>query len=85
MTWWHAYWAWTGGNVGAMPEEAIVTAVATALLLRPLRLAWHHLAGKHLEAARRAAEASHRIAADLYEHHTGRAHELAPGTESEAK
>ena len=78
MSWWHAYWAWTGGNVGAMPEEFAVTVVVTGVLVKPIRWAWHRLVGRHLAAARAAAEAGHRIAADLYEHHTGRAHPDAP-------
>ena len=90
--WWHSYWAWTGGNIGAMPLEAVITVAATVLLIRPARWAWRKAFGEHpaTEVARRAAEAAERslrIAADLYEHHTGARHPDAPDvkTESEAK
>lgn len=81
---WDRYWAWTGGNIGAMPLQSAIVAVAgllAALVLRPLwrrALAWL----KAVEEAAAAAAAAHRITADLFEHHTGRAHPDAPGKES---
>jgi len=83
--WWDAYWSWVGGNIGAMPLQALISLAAALLLVRPIKRAWHHLAGKHITAAREAAERAHRIAADLYEHHTGQRHPDAPASESEAR
>lgn len=75
MSWWHAYWLWVGGNIGAMPLQALIGAVCT-LAVSPLLLRlW-----RHARAAIAAAHAARRIAADLYEHHTGRVHPDAPGT-----
>lgn len=78
MSWWHAYWAWTGGNIGAMPLEFAITAVVGVVFRGPI--------GRLLEGdALKEAKAARRIAADLFEHHTGRPHPDAPGSESEAK
>jgi hypothetical protein len=86
---WHQYWSWTGGNIGAMPLEALVGAVAgvlAALLFRPLlQRLWAWLKRELGGAALEEAKAARRIAADLYLHHTGRPHPDAPGTESEGK
>lgn len=84
---WHHYWKWVGANVGAMPLQALITAAATLLLRKPLRRAWHALVGERadIKDIRRAAAAAHRIAADLFEHHTGERHQDAPERESEAK
>ena len=86
-SWWHHYWAWTGGNIGAMPLQALITAAAALLFRKPLRRAWHALVGDKadLDDLRRLAEGAHRIAADLHEHITGERHPHAPDTESEAK
>lgn len=79
MSWLHAYWAQAGGNVLAMPAEGVVTAVIGFLLRNPLG----RLLGRD---ALREAKAARQIAADLYEHHVGRAHPDAPAKpESEAK
>lgn len=77
---WHQYWAWVGGNVGAMPLQALITVAATLLLRKPLARLWHKLVGERPDAAdlRRAVEGAHKIAADLFEHHTGTAHPDAP-------
>jgi hypothetical protein len=81
MSWlslWHQYWSWTGGNVGAMPLQALITGVCAFVFRGPLgRL----LGGDALKEA----AAARRIAASLYEHHTGRTHPDAPDRESEAK
>jgi hypothetical protein len=85
---WDAYWAWVGGNIGAMPLQTIITVTATLLFTRPISSWWrkHFGAQEDLAEIRRAASAAHQIAADLFEHHTGRAHPAAPGdTESEAR
>lgn len=74
---WHQYWAWAGGNIGAMPLQALITAVVAVIFRGPVgRL----LGGQALEEAK----AGRRIAADLFEHHTGRPHPDAPEKESEA-
>lgn len=80
MSWWHSYWAWTGGNIGAMPLEFLITAAAALVLARPLRWLKRRLFGERLdvEDIRRAAAAAHRIAADLHERMTGEAHPDAP-------
>ena len=84
MTSWPGhYWAWVGGNVGAMPLQALITVAATLLLRKHVARWWHHLVGERadLEDVKRMAEAAHRIAADLFEHQTGQAHSHAPGKE----
>ena len=85
VSWWHHYWAWTGGNVGAMPLQALIAAVAGLVLRKPLRRLWQHIVGERadVEDIRRAAAAAHKIAADLFEHHTGEAHPDAPGKTGE--
>ena len=84
---WHQYWSWTGGNVGAMPLQAVITVAATLLLRRPLARSWHWLVGERadIEDIRRAAAAAHKIAADLFEHHTGSAHPDAPASKAESE
>lgn len=81
----HSYWQWTGGNVAALPLEALAASLAGLLLRRPLaRLArWARgrlLADVHgrLDGIEHAARAAHRIAADSYKHHTGDEHPAAP-------
>ena len=84
MTSWPGhYWAGVGGNVGAMPLQALITVAATLLLRKHVARWWHHLVGERadLEDVKRMAEAAHRIAADLFEHQTGQAHSHAPGKE----
>lgn len=84
-----AYWSWVGGNIGAMPLQALIGVVVTLAFRRPAARAWHRLVGERadIEDVRRAATAAHRIAADLHEKLTGEAHPDAPAakTESEAK
>lgn len=81
---WDAYWTWVGGNVGAMPLEALITAAVTLLLVRPWRRLWRKVAGEHpaaraAAAAEEHAAAARQILADLFRHATGEEHELAPG------
>lgn len=82
MTWWHQYWAWTGGNIGAMPLQALITAacgITLALVLRPLwRRLWAWLKRELAGTAREDAAAARRIAADLHLRLTGEAHPDAP-------
>lgn len=74
------YWSWVGSNIGAMPLQAVITVSATLALRKPLARWWHkHFGVKaDLDDIRQAAAAAHRIAADLFEHHTGTAHPAAP-------
>jgi hypothetical protein len=74
------YWSWTGGNIAAMPLQAVITVAVTLLLRKPIKRAWHRAVGEHadLEDIRRAAAAAHKIAADLHEHLTGEVHSHAP-------
>jgi hypothetical protein len=69
------------------PNVWTIVAVAGHLLATLAQRARHHRESRaELAAAREAAESARRIAADLYEHHTGRAHPAAPAkTENEAK
>lgn len=80
MHWARSYWDWVGGNVGAMPLQALIGVAAGLLLRRPLARAWRRLVGERadIEDIRRAAHAAHQIAADLFEHHTGQRHPAAP-------
>jgi hypothetical protein len=80
VTWLGHYWSWVGGNVGAMPLQALIAAVAGLVLRRPLRRAWRSVVGEKadIEDVRRMAAAAHRIAADLFEHSTGGVHPDAP-------
>lgn len=71
MSWLHSYWSWVGGNVGAMPLQALITGAAGFALRNPLG----RLLGRDaVEEARKAV----RIAADLHLRLTGEAHPDAP-------
>lgn len=80
MSLWHHYWNWVGGNVGAMPLQGVIAAAFAIVFRKPVSRAWHRLVGEHadLDDIRQAAAAAHRIAADLFERHTGEAHPHAP-------
>jgi hypothetical protein len=86
---WHQYWAWTGGNVGAMPLQALIGVVVSLLLavvLRPLwRRLWAWLKRELSRPALEEAKAARRIAADLFEHNTGRPHPAAPAKPEEER
>jgi hypothetical protein len=87
------YWNWAGSNIGAMPACGLVgllTAGPLTWLLRDRighRLAgwWHRHLGHRaeLDELRATADRALQIAADLYEHHTGTPHPLAPGGSDE--
>jgi predicted short-subunit dehydrogenase-like oxidoreductase (DUF2520 family) len=81
-SWVHHYWSWVGGNIGAMPLQAVITAAGALVLRKPIRRGWHALVGERadLEDVKRMAAAAHRIAADLHEHVTGERHQDAPET-----
>lgn len=89
MSWARAYWALTGGNILAMPLQSVIVVVATLVFRKPAARLWHRLVGERADMGdiRRAAEAAHRIAADLHERMTGEAHPdaPAPGSRNEAK
>ena len=70
---WHTYWALVAGNIWAMPLEALITGLASLVLIRPARRLLRSLK----ETERRAA-AAHQIAADLHEQLTGERHPAAP-------
>jgi len=78
---WHHYWAWTGGNVGAMPLQGILAVLFAVCFRKPLARWWHKHFGAQadLREIRDIAAAAHRIAADTYRHHTGHEHPDAPG------
>lgn len=69
-----------GGNIAAAPVLAVIGAVVTFAFWRPLKAFWkrHHPHSADLAEIRQIAEKAHRIAADTYEHHTGRRHPDAP-------
>lgn len=85
VTWWHHYWAWTGGNIGAMPLQALIAGVVGLVFRKPLRRGWHAMVGERADVddLRRAAAAAQKIAADLFEHHTGERHPHAPAEREE--
>lgn len=85
------YWDWVGGNIGAMPLEFLITAIATAvggyLLRRPLArlVSWlRREQDAALAEARDDARKARAIAADLYRHVTGERHPHAPGRDEGA-
>jgi hypothetical protein len=80
----HSYWAWVGGNIGAMPLEATIGAIAAFLARRPLARAvnwFRRESSKATQDALLEARLARRIAADLYRETTGREHEHAPAGE----
>lgn len=90
MTVWHQLhqlWDYIGGNVVATPFCAALTAVGVVLFQRPIARWWHKHFGVRDEIAevREIAQAAHHIVADLFEHHTGRRHELAPSRTADEK
>lgn len=85
--WLREYWGWAGSNIGAMPACGLIAVLSAAVFRKPLARWWHRHFGMKAELAeiRDAAAAAHRIAADLFEHHTGERHRDAPEHEGEAK
>ena len=77
---WHQYWAWVGGNVGAMPLQALISVVVTVVFRKPAGRFLRWLSGE--SAALREAKAARRIAADLHLRMTGEAHPDAPAPDS---
>ena len=76
----HLYWAWAGSNIGAMPACGALAIVSAACFQKPLARWWHKHLGAKAELAdiKSTADAAHRIAADLFEHHVGQRHPDAP-------
>ena len=94
---WYGFWSGFGSDLG---EITLVGAVLGMLrqhncevkgcprLGRHTTAAGHRVCRRHHPDGHLTAgdvHAAHRIAADLYQHHAGRAHPDAPGSESEAK
>jgi hypothetical protein len=83
------YWDWAGSNIGAMPACGLLALLVGAPLTWLLRdrigaglSGWyrrHFGHGAELAEIRATADKAHRIAADLYLHHTGKTHPHAPG------
>ena len=80
MWWLGWYWTEAGGNVIAMPACGLVAVAFAVGFRKPLARWWqkHFGAKADLREIRETAEAARRIAADLFEHHTGREHPDAP-------
>lgn len=81
----HSYWGWTGGNIAAMPLEALAAALAGLLFRRPLATLarWARrklLADVHgrLDEIHETARAAHRISADTHKALTAQDHPAAP-------
>ena len=75
------YWSWVGGNIGAMPLEFLITAVVGLVFRKPIASAIGWVRRERDEALREAREDAMKaraIAADLFEHITGEAHEHSP-------
>lgn len=85
---WDRYWAWVGGNVGAMPLQFIITLIAGVAFRKPISrlIAWvKRESREELAEARQDAKAALKIVADLFEHHTGEAHPDAPARPEEER
>lgn len=80
MRWLSWYWQQTGGNVLAMPACGAVAVLFAVAFRRPLAAWWRRHFGARADLAeiREIAASAHRIAADLYRHHTGTVHSHAP-------
>lgn len=79
------YWAYTGGNVAAMPECGAVAVIFAVCFRKPVAAWWHKHFGAKAELAeiRDLAARAHRIASDTYFHHTGKVHPDAPSETGE--
>ncbi|HET9893713.1 MAG TPA: hypothetical protein VFQ44_02020 [Streptosporangiaceae bacterium] len=80
------YWQWVGGNIGALPLEAAITAVTGAVsavvFRRPVArlIRWcRSLASVRADIDRLndLHQRTHQIMADLWQHHTRSEHPLA--------
>jgi hypothetical protein len=85
VSWLGHYWAWTGGNIGALPLEALVTGVAGFVFRRKIKRAYERARDaalrpvhERLAAIHATASAAHRIAADTHRELTGLDHPDAP-------
>lgn len=81
--WLRLYWDWAGSNVGAMPACGLLATAFVVCFRKPIAAWWrkHFGAQADLRDIRKAAEDARKIAADLFEHHVGHAHHLAPPPE----
>ena len=74
------FWAYIGGNVTATPFCGALAVVFAVCFRKPAARWWrkHFGAQADLRDIRKIAEDGRKIAADLFEHHTGQPHALAP-------
>jgi hypothetical protein len=74
------YWNWAGSNIGAMPACGAVAVLFAVCFRKPAAAWWRKHFGQAADLAdiKAMASAAHTIAADLFEHHTGKPHALAP-------
>lgn len=81
------YWDYTGGNVAAMPLCGLAAVIFAVCFRKPAARWWrrHFGAQQDLAEIRDMASAAQRIAADLFEHHTGRVHPCAPERQRESE
>ena len=82
MRLWDAYWAGAGGNIGAMPLEALITGAVTVVFRRPIGRFISWLAREERQAwtdLLRAAQEAQRISEGLRERPAAGAHPDAPG------
>lgn len=78
--WLRLYWDWAGSNIGAAPACGLLAILFAVCCQKPISRWWHRHFGvrNEIREVRKIAEASQRISADLFEHHTGQAHPDAP-------
>jgi hypothetical protein len=81
--WVSAYWNYIGGNVAATPVCGALAVTFTVVFRKPIAAWWrrHFGAQADLRDIKKVAEDARQIAADVFEHHTGHAHHLAPPPE----
>jgi hypothetical protein len=87
MTPWYAnyWWQWVFQNIVPTYVCLLAGAVIGVVFRNRIMRAWRGLVGERadIEDVKRMADAARRIAADLFEHHTGERHPDAPEHERE--
>lgn len=86
--WYDGYWwQWVFQNIIPTYVCLIAGAVIGFVFRGPISRLWRRAFGEKadIEDVKRMAAAAQRIAADLFEHHTGQRHQAAPDRESEAE
>jgi hypothetical protein len=79
--WYDGYWPqWVIQNILPNPAWWLLVIVPGAVFRKRIKAWWHRHFGAEadLREIRETAAAAHKIMADLYRHHTGHAHKLAP-------